>query len=271
MNDQTRKRVIGLAVLIVVVFGLTFVLSSFFGPQNKSMDSSTMRQITIETNPSGGSEATANDNAKTGVPDFADTSSSGASPNRGNEKENHTELIVGNSGTTPSNDGTVTDGTVRAESSGKDSQIAAMPDQSPARQSTADNARQTESQSVSHKPRRKSRHKSRENERQVANATASHDTASEATGNKGGPESAEKSAGGAGEWVVQVASFKTLEQAKTFISHMDNQYASFYSVGEVKGTTYYRVRVGPFVNKNKAERIADELATGNRKPYAMHR
>lgn len=251
MNDQTMKRAIGLAVLIIVVIGLPLVLSNYFGPQNESVNNTTMRQITIETNPSsGGSESASHPGKKSGKPDFAKRSESSSVPsNQGGRADAHPESIAADSESKPAGNNPV-----QAEPPEKSSQMAAMPDQSSKRQSTSPVSPESGA-----------------DERQVANSTPPDEAESGSADSQGGPEPAEKSTRGEGDWVVQIASFGTLEHAKTFMSRMNSQYASFYVVGEVDGTTYYRVRIGPFVSEDEAERVADELATEKRQPYVVHR
>lgn len=64
------------------------------------------------------------------------------------------------------------------------------------------------------------------------------------------------------EYSLQVASFKTNEQADTLKAQliMSNMNADIEQV-DVKGTPYYRVMVGPFTNRSMMNKTQDALAS----------
>lgn len=68
----------------------------------------------------------------------------------------------------------------------------------------------------------------------------------------------------AGTWVVQVASFSTEKDARALAKQLDDAYAVFYTSAEVNGSTWYRVRVGPFDNDAAATNAAAELRAQGR-------
>lgn len=64
----------------------------------------------------------------------------------------------------------------------------------------------------------------------------------------------------AGEsWAVQVGSFRSEENAQSLMSELAADFPAFYGESEVAGVTYYRVRVGPYANEDRAQRAAKAL------------
>lgn len=62
-----------------------------------------------------------------------------------------------------------------------------------------------------------------------------------------------------GGWVVQVASFTQEDYAERMARELNSEYKAFYRAGDGNGTTYYRVRVGPFENEASANTAAARL------------
>lgn len=63
-----------------------------------------------------------------------------------------------------------------------------------------------------------------------------------------------------GNWIVQVASVTNKANAERLASDLGKQgWKSFVEAGMVDGTTYYRVRVGPYVNRGDADGAAQKL------------
>lgn len=66
-------------------------------------------------------------------------------------------------------------------------------------------------------------------------------------------------------WVIQVASLGTPESAGELESRLrDGGFAAFVEKAEVNGKLYYRVRVGPEVDRASAERTAAQLRERHR-------
>lgn len=72
------------------------------------------------------------------------------------------------------------------------------------------------------------------------------------------PESLRRTTDARG-WVVQVASFGDEANAQRLARELDLDYNAFYRAGDVDGTTYYRVRIGPFDNEADARKAAAQL------------
>jgi DedD protein len=63
-------------------------------------------------------------------------------------------------------------------------------------------------------------------------------------------------------WVVQVASLRAPEAARTLQNDLRAKgYPAFVEQANVNGQRYYRVRVGPEVERAQADRLADQLAS----------
>ncbi|MFD2112848.1 SPOR domain-containing protein [Thiorhodococcus fuscus] len=61
-------------------------------------------------------------------------------------------------------------------------------------------------------------------------------------------------------WVVQVASLGSIEKANGLASKLKNSgFSAFVEKAEVRGKIYYRVRVGPELDRANAERTAAML------------
>jgi DedD protein len=68
----------------------------------------------------------------------------------------------------------------------------------------------------------------------------------------------------AGGYVVQVASFSDEANARKLANELNAEFKAFYRAGDVNGTTYYRVRVGPFENEESANAAAAQLRRNGR-------
>ncbi len=66
---------------------------------------------------------------------------------------------------------------------------------------------------------------------------------------------------GASAWVVQVSSLGSSEAARSLQDELRAKgYSAFVEQAEVRGRQYYRVRVGPEIERARADRIAQQLA-----------
>jgi DedD protein len=66
---------------------------------------------------------------------------------------------------------------------------------------------------------------------------------------------------GVSAWVIQVSSLGSPEAARSLQDELRAKgYAAFVEQAEVRGRRYYRVRVGPEVERARADRIAQQLA-----------
>ena len=66
---------------------------------------------------------------------------------------------------------------------------------------------------------------------------------------------------GVSAWVVQVSSLGSPEAARSLQDELRAKgYPAFVEQAEVRGQRYYRVRVGPEIERGRADRIAQQLA-----------
>ncbi|MBB4657715.1 SPOR domain-containing protein [Parvularcula dongshanensis] len=80
------------------------------------------------------------------------------------------------------------------------------------------------------------------------------------------PAPAPAPAAAKGTHVVQVGAFGSDAEATRFFDTLSSKYGSFVSskspdiqVAEVKGTTYHRLRIGPFTSKSEAQSYCNDL------------
>lgn len=67
-----------------------------------------------------------------------------------------------------------------------------------------------------------------------------------------------------GGYVVQVASFGDEANAERLAEQLNGEFKAFYRAGDVNGKTYYRVRVGPFEDRDSANAAAATLREAGR-------
>ena len=66
---------------------------------------------------------------------------------------------------------------------------------------------------------------------------------------------------GTNAWVIQVASLVSPEAARTLQDELRAKgYPAFVEQADVNGRRYYRVRIGPEVERTRADRLAERLA-----------
>jgi DedD protein len=66
---------------------------------------------------------------------------------------------------------------------------------------------------------------------------------------------------GVSAWVIQVASLRAPEAARTLQNELrEKGYPAFVEQADVRGERYYRVRVGPEVERARADQLAERLA-----------
>ncbi|ERJ18863.1 Putative membrane protein [Salinisphaera shabanensis E1L3A] len=96
------------------------------------------------------------------------------------------------------------------------------------------------------------------------------ETPSEPAGATAQPESSNsagslrQNASFSGGYVVQVASFRDEASAEKVARELNSEFKAFYRAGDVNGTTYYRVRIGPFENEAAANTAAAQLRRAGR-------
>lgn len=91
-----------------------------------------------------------------------------------------------------------------------------------------------------------------------ASTSAARSDRERATPAPAGPKSVPA---GTRAWVVQVASLGSSEAARTLSDELRSKgYPAFVEQADVSGRRYYRVRVGPEVERARADRLAEQLS-----------
>jgi DedD protein len=73
-------------------------------------------------------------------------------------------------------------------------------------------------------------------------------------------------------WVVQVISLRDQDKARTIRDSLRGKgFPSFVAKAEVDGQTYYRVQVGPEVERERADRLAEQLKSETSNPPFVKR
>ncbi|WP_293625336.1 SPOR domain-containing protein [Salinisphaera sp.] len=103
-----------------------------------------------------------------------------------------------------------------------------------------------------------------EPEPEPAGQEPSEPTAASAASSASNSGSLRQNASFSGGYVVQVASFRDEASAEKVARELNSEFKAFYRAGEVNGTTYYRVRVGPFENEAAANAAAAQLKRAGR-------
>ena len=75
------------------------------------------------------------------------------------------------------------------------------------------------------------------------------------------PAVAEKPASGVAAWVVQVASYTTSDKAHALAGQLSAKgFTAFVEPAHVNGKDYFRVRIGPEADRNRANRAAENVS-----------
>ncbi|GEM_PF-3696572 len=251
MNDRAKNRAIGLIVLIVIIIGPAFFLTYFLNNTGGPGSNKTTRQISIDV---GKSQSNAGQNEKRQSSRALDAQSG----TKNQQKPHNREIKrAQQKNASENNNGATRHSLVKAQ--GSSATHVHNPPQYTASHNSAGRVSSANPGSSSGNSSPPSGNTGR-----TRNSTPSKQGQTH-TLNK------HQSQGGSGEWAVQVASFKSRKQAKQLISKLSNNYNSFYSTGEVNGTNYFRVRVGPFKTRNQAGKIKQRLEASGYKPYIAHR
>jgi cell division septation protein DedD len=72
------------------------------------------------------------------------------------------------------------------------------------------------------------------------------------------------------DWVVQVESFRSKENADKFVTSLKaSGYAAFELSPQPGGSIYYRVQIGPFADRQEADKVASRLIKEGKKPSVI--
>ncbi|HET7314383.1 SPOR domain-containing protein [Salinisphaera sp.] len=260
MNDVMKKRLIGVAVLVIIGVLAPLLLSRCMHGGNENDGRGSMRVYNVqpngETAPVDGSNndrsgARNNQSASSG----GDAAASGIGQDRNrapkpdavspqSESDFSTPPIHGNS--------------APAGSSGAASAPAANSNP------PGDSASSSDSSAPANEA----------NESGSSSAAQDHGAASSGSGASNSASAGSSSAGaektGIEGWVVQVASFSKRDNAKDMTDQLESRFPVSYAPGQVNGKTYYRVYVGPFDSEQAAQSAADRLSEAGHKGLVRH-
>lgn len=265
MNDVMKKRLIGIAVLVVIGVLAPLLLSQCMHSDDEDSDRSSMR--VYDVNPDGSAKSgaqSADDNAATNEnkpdepadksqdrqgsqPSLPDAVSPQSVPDRSSDSEDFsTPDVAGNQNSNPP--------TTEKPSSSRNQ---------PAEPRSGDNASakpqsrpQANEQPSRPKPQAQAKPQSGPQPEQARNP----DT---------GSNSAQRNDSASG-WVVQIASFGDEGNARAMVKKLASDYRSSYAQVSVNGKTWYRVNVGPFASEEAARSTADSLRKQGRKSLVRH-
>lgn len=258
MNDVTKKRLIGVAILVIIGVLAPLLLSRCMHGDDSGGDRSSMR--VYEVKPDGETKTTNND--QQGQPEGAASSSStnhdseaqaahpdAVSPQ--NSSDFSTPPVHGNSGGASG----------ESDSADASSREHSQPSEPTPKQSASNNDR------------------SRNQPKPSAHDYGASSTGSESAHDKSRPNQTHAASGGSSSglerssiqgWVIQVASFSEQGNAQDMARKLKGQFSASYTPGQVNGKTLYRVNVGPFDSEKAARNAADKLSQAGHKGLVRH-
>ncbi|MES1954763.1 SPOR domain-containing protein [Salinisphaera hydrothermalis] len=266
MNDVMKKRLIGVAILVVIGVLAPLLLSRCMHGGSQDNGRGSMRVYDVQ--PDGKAEpASQNDqeNAQEGQSENggarsqASTSGAGSSSGDANQQSANPDAVSPQSSSqfsTPpvhGNAGGASDSSnaTPAASASAPPKAKSSPSSAPAARASSSEKQTAPSQSSSHDYGASSMSRASQD-----NAKASNTQKSSASG-------LEKSS--IQGWVVQVASFSERGNAEDLAKNLKGQFPASYTPGQVNGKTWYRVNIGPFDSKQAAQSAADRLAKAGHK------
>ncbi|MDA3921945.1 MAG: SPOR domain-containing protein [Salinisphaera sp.] len=251
MNDVMKKRLIGVAVLVIIGVLSPLLLSKCMHSSDDS-DHSAMRVYNVEPNGSTQSAASSASNAPDQSPS-ADRSAGSASTGQSSQPPKP-DAISPQSQPGKSTEGSrfSTPTVAGNQDSGgqQPSQSSASP---PSRNAPPSAKPEPESESAP---------------QQQTKPTPKPPT-KPSTDNAGSAAQAQRNDSASG-WVVQIASFGDEGNAQAMVKRLSKQYRASYAQVKVNGKTWYRVNVGPFASEDAARSTAASLRKQGRSPLVRH-
>lgn len=248
MNDVMKKRLIGVAVLVVIGVVTPLLLSQCLHGDDAGDGSMRVYNVT----PSGSAQSA------------SDESEGGGKSEQGKQSDDQTH--AGDDDQAEQDGDSQPDAvSPQDNSSADDDESFSTPpvsgaDESATSDSQQDNSKQTERGSQPAK-QDTSREASDDNEAQASSSQSSERSQSNVEAQRN------DSASG---WVVQVAASTKLSNAKALVQELSADYRASYAKAKVDGKTWYRVNVGPFADEEAARSSAASLKKQGRKPLVRH-
>lgn len=247
MNDVMKKRLIGVAVLVVIGVLAPLLLSKCMHSGGDDSGRGSMRVYNVDPNgsaKSASSDTAADVDGATGAgpaDDQTDNQDSAQAQKDKSANRHHPEALSPQS---ESSDESFSTPPVKGSDGANDTQSAES------------NTRDEPQPASNNSPSRTSESNNRADNDQPRSSSAS-----------AGQAQRNDSASG---WVVQIAAFGELDSARDLANQLSGQYRASYAKAVVNGKTWYRVNVGPFASENAARSTADSLRRQGRKPLVRH-
>lgn len=246
MDDVMKKRLIGVAVLVVIGVLTPLLLSKCMHSGGDDGGDGSMRVYNV--NPSGSAESASNADGNAAA---ANDQSNGQGNDNGKKQTQE--------------DASQPDAVSPQSKSSKSSDEAFSTPPVKGRNSTSDKASEgpDNAQTSSHQSQ------------PPAHKQTSHGPASDQKKSSSSESASQSSAkaqrnDSASGWVVQIAAFGDADNARAMVNELSGQYRASYAKVTVNGKTWYRVNVGPFSDKDAARASADSLKSQGRKPLVRH-
>lgn len=301
MNDVMKKRLIGVAILVLIGVATPLLLSRCMHSGAQDNDQGSMRVYNVQ--PNGKAKQADHDNRQDqghgqDAPRSAsgDGNGSGGNANSGRENRDHkraksddespqgqsnfsTPPVHGDSGGSNTSAGPSDASQPKGDSSGRASQHnqpAAGADHAP-QQHAPDHDESSHdygSGSIGSQPSQEN------NAGQPQQSSGSKSSQTNNGGHAKPPSGAGHSNGGRSAaglektsihgWVVQVASFSHRDNAESIVKKLKGRFKASYTPGKANGKTLYRVNLGPFDSKQAANSAADKLSDAGHKGLVRH-
>lgn len=275
MNDVTKKRLIGVLILVAIGILIPVLLSRCMGSDAGDADRGQMRVYDVQPDgqaaPASNNTSAGNDAADaqagsdaSNTPDMPDA----VSPQSQAQSDNDEADDEGFS--TPPIHGKQNQGSGETDTASR-ADRARTTSQASSRESSSDNdsgsTDQRASQSQSQSPSSSRGNESASSGHDYGASTqgrSSNSAGSTSKANATNESSATRASAGPERqsisgWVVQVGSFSEQGNARDLARRLSSDYSASYTPGQVNGKTWYRVNVGPFANEAQARSAASRL------------
>lgn len=279
MNELTKKRLIGVVVLVVVGVLIPLLLSRCMHSGSKDKDQGSMRVYNVQpdgnSKPADSNQNAGQDNGGSPGQQNAQGGTSGNGEAANDQSRPTPDAVSPNSqsdfSTPPVHGNSAQSGQNRGKPSHAQPEPKPKPSRSSHTESTSKPDKSSSASSSAHDSASSNRSGSGSSDygsSSMGSQSSSHSSsASKSSGSSSGSGLEQSSISG---WVVQVASFSHRNYAESMAKKLKGQFKASYTPGQANGKTLYRVNVGPFDSRDAAESAADRLSQGGHKGLVRH-
>lgn len=250
MSDVMKKRLTGLAILIIIAVLIPLLLSRCMHGKNSKQNVGSMRVYDIQPN------------GKT-VRAKQQQGSDNAQNQPKEQTADETRLASSSNSDTASSDNSSNFSTPPVHGNSGDQ--SAAHEQAAVHVNAGEPTNKHSTSASRHSEERSHPHSKTETEKKTGSSSG-HSTSSST---QKAPADGTKESNLSG-WVVQVASFTKRSNASSLAKQLGDKFQASYSQVDVKGKTYYHVYVGPFDDKDKAHSAADRLEKADHGALVRH-